>query len=56
MIGHEPFCHTDGDRFINVTSPAFIFTEGRAYSAASQGKGVLFAMDVQGVGVFSLSD
>ncbi len=56
MISHETFCHADGNRFIDIAAPAFVLTEGRADPATGQGKGVPFPMDLQGLGITSLSD
>jgi hypothetical protein len=56
VIGHETFSRADGHRFIDVAAPAFVLAKSRAHTATSQGKGVPFAMDLQGLGILALSD
>ena len=56
MIGHEPFGHADGNGFINVAAPAFLFAESRTDPAADQGKGVPFPMDFQAFGILPLGN
>ena len=56
VIGHETLRFTDGDRLVNVATPAALLAKSRAHAPTDQGKGIRVTVDSQGFGVAPLRD